>query len=676
MEIDINLLRKHEYFDQIASAICRKPLQVNHEECLSTVGVNSPICSQYKQCKIWEKNEEQLNYILHSPETSSLLNACAGSGKTEVVGIKAAYIIKQWEKTYSGIAVLTFTNNAANVIKERVTQFVGVSGARYPHYIGTFDSWLHRYIANPFAHLLTGYKGKDGDRSLRVVQEDCNADWLNNFKSKTLYISKRLKLPIYANGICLDIEDKAFHIKVPSSESKEYKIDSEYFNSDSFQDYISDKTWLTLDYLRKGFLETKQKFWQAGFTTHLDVEYLCFKLLRNIQNASNQISKRFPIIIVDECQDLSATQLLILQELLNQNTKLHFVGDQNQSIFSFRKVDPDKVNQFAKNNRFSEYFLTNNFRSVQPIVDLCGNLVNQKIIMGRRYSGQHSPCLYVTYKELQDLPERFFVFVKNNFDKYGFVDFDPLKVVILARNNNMIAKLRPGTQENFSQNLLPAMAIHLWQLSQLNITYLEEALNCIGKFISSKYFSHYLFNKQNQYCPECFKSKIKWRMFLSIILTKCCANKSLSNLDLTWKEWAKIFRALFDNILNDSIKLFEESNTFNMITPSNFVAPKAASTVFETLGTKKDISPILRITNFHKIKGETSDAIMVVSSPTNKGHSDHWKNWVQPSNSENARLAYVASSRPSNLLVWAVSEPLKKEDITILESLGFTKADF
>ena len=676
MENNAGVSTKSEKFECIACSICGKPPRLNPEECFSRSSIRSPLCSQHKQCRIWEKSDEQLDYILYSPKASSFLNACAGSGKTEVVGLKAAYIIKHWEETYPGIAVLTFTNNAADVIKARVTQFAGFSGAKYPHFIGTFDSWLHRYIANPFAHLITGYKGKDGDRSIRIVLEENDGDWLNNYKSKTIYVSKNFKAPIFANDYYRDADDNAFYLKVPFSESRESILDSDYYHSAAFQDFISDKTWLTLNYLRKGFLETKQKFWQAGFATYQDIEYLCYQILSNKKSASDLLSKRFPIIIVDECQDLSSTQLLILQKLLDQNSKLHFIGDQNQGIFSFRKVDPEKINQFANNHRFSEYFLTNNFRSVQPIVNLCGNLVKQNEIKGRKYSSPQSPCLYVTYKELHDLPERFLLFVKNNYAKFEFVDFDSLQVVIIARNNNTIAKLRPGVQDKLSQNMLPALAIYLWQLSQINIMYMEEALNCIGKFLSLKYFYRYPVNKQNQYCPECVKSKIEWRLFLSAILEKCSADKSLSNLDLTWKEWAKNFRKLFINILNDSITLFDENDTFNLATPKNFIAPNSPSTVFESLEIKKGTSPKIRITNFHKIKGETADAIMVVSSPSNSGHSDHWKNWLDRSNPENARLAYVASSRPKNLLVWAVPDSLKKEDIIKLESLGLTKVDF
>ena len=103
------------------------------------------------------------------------LKACPGSGKTEVVGLKSAYEIKRWDREAGGIAVLTFTNNAADVISERASQFAGIDKIKYPHFIGTCDRWLHGYIAHPFGNLITKHKAIDGDYSIRLVENrSCN----------------------------------------------------------------------------------------------------------------------------------------------------------------------------------------------------------------------------------------------------------------------------------------------------------------------------------------------------------------------------------------------------------------------------------------------------------------------------------------------------------------------
>jgi len=156
----------YELFERIANAVCNKPKSVDMKECLARKP--SPICREYGKCRIHEKTQDQLSYVTHPLKQNVFLSACPGSGKTEVVGLKAAYEIRQWEQRFYGIAVLTFTNNATDVIRDRITQFIGINAIGFPHYVGTIDSWLHRYIAHPFAHRVTGFLGIDGDHSIRI----------------------------------------------------------------------------------------------------------------------------------------------------------------------------------------------------------------------------------------------------------------------------------------------------------------------------------------------------------------------------------------------------------------------------------------------------------------------------------------------------------------------------
>lgn len=113
--------------------------------------LNDSKCNKHDKCRICEKTEKQIDYILSPVSKCTYLSACAGSGKTEVLGMKTAFEICRWSQKSSGIAVLTFTNEAANTIKERVRLF-------YPrdiptvHYIGTLASFIHGYIAQKFGY--------------------------------------------------------------------------------------------------------------------------------------------------------------------------------------------------------------------------------------------------------------------------------------------------------------------------------------------------------------------------------------------------------------------------------------------------------------------------------------------------------------------------------------------
>ena len=153
-------------------------------------------CQTNGRCRVKEKTDQQIDYIFSSIEASVFLKACPGSGKTEVVAMKAAYEISKW-KLNGGIAILSFTNNAADVIHNRVSEFMGLESVSHPHFIGTFDSWLHGFIAHPFLHKLYGYKGnqnKDNDKSYRIVDEKDYPDksskpFLHSYKLKTQFVS-------------------------------------------------------------------------------------------------------------------------------------------------------------------------------------------------------------------------------------------------------------------------------------------------------------------------------------------------------------------------------------------------------------------------------------------------------------------------------------------------------
>lgn len=327
-----------ELYNSIAANVCNKPNTLTGEDCFSQT--TNPLCRNHKACRLFEKSLEQLKYVQQPITEDTFLRACPGSGKTEVVGLKAAHEIKSWPHSNKGIAVLTFTNNAANEIAERITQFTGASGTTYPHYVGTIDSWFHGYIANPFAHLLTNFPGKGGDCSFKVIETGYSADWLNSFKAPTRYPSNGGRYtPIYANNYYMDVETELFYIR-PLGGSQ-WVTHTDLYESPQFQLFRRDKAWLTKQKLLDGLWETKLKFWKAGFCMYQDVEQLTYLILNDSGNdIASILSKRFPLVIVDECQDLSWIQLKLLDILHEHGAALHFVGDLNQGIYSFKKVSP------------------------------------------------------------------------------------------------------------------------------------------------------------------------------------------------------------------------------------------------------------------------------------------------------------------------------------------------
>ncbi len=197
---------------------------------------------------------EQLDFIIHPITEACYLKACPGSGKTEVVGIKAAFEIAGWDESFNGLAVLSFTKNAAKEIGNRIKKFGGTNAIKHPHFIGTIDSWLHAYILHPFAHKSTKYNGQNRDKSYRLVDNDEKHNFLLPFQT---ILSKQPFKDIWVNEYYFETTDPI------TIQSQSRNIDLTNVSSD----------------LVSELKENKRKFLKSGLATYADAEFLCYYLL-------------------------------------------------------------------------------------------------------------------------------------------------------------------------------------------------------------------------------------------------------------------------------------------------------------------------------------------------------------------------------------------------------------
>lgn len=207
---------------------------MNREEKLSII--YSVLCangSEDNRQRINEKTDDQLDYILSSIGKCIYLEACAGSGKTEVLGIKAAYELGCWYSKNSGIAVLTFTNEATKTISNRISSFYN-KPVSTNHFIGTFSSFVQGHISQRFGYKIVGIQGKK-DKSFKVIEPSINAynnNWLNNYKLDFPISSKQ---KVYANQLSYCLSDKKWHIHLNDSQCTL----KELYDSTECQNYIN-----------------------------------------------------------------------------------------------------------------------------------------------------------------------------------------------------------------------------------------------------------------------------------------------------------------------------------------------------------------------------------------------------------------------------------------------------
>lgn len=584
------------------------------------------IALNYSSNELSRLSKEQLEYINHYIKRTSFLEACPGSGKTEVIGLKTAWEIHRWNSHNTGIAVVTFTNSAAKELNLRVRKYGNVSTELFPHFIGTFDSWLNNYILQPFTHYLTKYPGKDGDKSIRLIDNDSTAGFLVN------YVATIWKPP----------------------KSQPIQVNEYYFNPEFTQVFgASEKADGLLAGITRAELRTlKEKkiaFIKAGFATYADAEMLCRSLLKKYPILAERIAARFPVIIVDECQDLSLGQLALLELLREKGSALHFVGDLNQSIYEFRKVDPRDTEGYIRDKGFVKIRLTNNYRSCQPIVSVCENIKgNPEAITGHHIQNCPMPCQLWEYDAVSyhQLPTRFSNVLSEN-------NISVKHAVILARGK---ATLKPFRHQHaaagWTKLEMAALAFHNWYKPHRTSEELHNALSYAGKvlcFLGCDGRG----DSRNQFCPEGMLS-VQWRLSLKSFLENGAALYPFieNGHNLTWSQWAVKLKQHLSPIWG-TLK--------GMETPWADVSAKLRAPNGRAAGSVNDICTegvhrnLFRTTTIHGVKGETVEAVLLISSQDARSNGGFYSHWIREGayDPEHIRFAYVACSRPRSLLVIA-----------------------
>lgn len=654
--------------EKISKVVCEKPDNISCEECYKMA--RGQICRGSKQCRISEKTKEQLEYVVSSIQENIFLRACAGSGKTEVVGLKTAYEIKKWNKSNSGIAVLSFTNDSTEVIKDRVGRFVGKQGG-YPHYIGTLSSFIHNYIVQPFAYKTVKYQGKNKDFSLRVIDERMSIysnHWATNYKCNIPFVnSKENLIPVYSHQVGYDLVKRDFYFYVGF---KRIWLE-DYYKSESVKNYIELRRkakpyFWEWEYVRKCFRECKIEFWKHGFMNFDDLNVLAVRILKS--SIGEEIAKRFPLILIDECQDLSGNELEVLQELKEKGCHIHFIGDLNQSIYEFKQVDQSKIEDFVSD--FQKYALRTNFRSCKEIVCLSKELLEQPEDI--KWCTKNNRCenalVYIEYSEPEEAVKKYVELLES----MGWEEYDNM---ILVKQNSLRKQLEESVRNDFDTKEPLIVAVQLWK--EKRPLQMKVALELAGLQIS-KWFGGGRTAK-NYHCPQEIYSVFAWRIYLMEVLNEIERSKILMDFSLTFADWHQKAKKELNKILYshyDSIKKYdenEERDFAKLVNGYNYKVSKENKDMVICDFERAFITdiPILTI---HGSKGCTYDTTLIISSENAKSEGGHWKShWIN-GHGEEKRIGYVASTRAKYLLVWGVPI-LNKKDKKILESYGFVSID-
>ncbi|EOU1463621.1 UvrD-helicase domain-containing protein [Clostridium perfringens] len=638
---------------ELCKYICKREICDNNINLCSGT-INSKCKSRNQSCLEF-LNKEQLGYILSDINKNIYLKACPGSGKTEVLGVKSAYEINKWLEKDKGIAILTFTNSAEDEIRSRVESYLNKK-IEYPHFIGTFTSWIHGYIGHAFIANFINYQGDElKDKSLKVIDSDINSEFLKLFSTKYKYNELNI---IRANQYYYDLKSNRYKYSSKNVRDGD-KILEKLLKSDSWRN----------DELKR----LKEKFWRNGYITYEDFEYNIYKLFSTNKEITRIVANRFPKIFVDECQDLSYIQLKILNLLMKQGVNLHLIGDINQAIYGFRDIEPKDITEFINLSEFYIEELNTNYRSCKKIVDICGDIIrennNINAAIPEKCMSSLIIFLYEKNKE-QKIIDKF----QNLITKYNF---DNNKCKIIVRNINLKNKILGYKNSPNSENILEILAKGLyWRKNCINIEQYKEGYINICKAIRYIFFyDKQHLNSTQFYRPICMEI-LEWKALISKITINLNDIQDLLDYTLTWTEWKdKLKKELI--ILSEKFDILDK----NSIRLPNIRKGYKDKVLKETLFISRNQSINCDITTVHSSKGLSFDAVLFMSSYQGASSDDSgafWKQWFDNSIiSEKNRIAYVGFSRAKYLLVLGIpkTKNFSDEDYNLLESKGFKIID-
>lgn len=458
------------------------------------------------------------------------------------------------------------------------------------------------------------------DKSFRVIDSDIRPysnQWLENYKLD-FYVPRHT---IYASQLNYRVGSNNWYIGQRDSAKSLTAL------------YEGDP-----ERLIKKANACKSKFLNDGFATFEDMNLIARKYLRD-ETICHFISKKFPVILVDECQNLSISELSVLSFLIGAGAAVHYIGDLHQAIYSFKDSCPEQFLEHLAAHHFETMHLTQNFRSTQRIVDLCRRIGGIDYAISGSVKGKYKccDCCYVEYKDEEDA-------IANFIDMLNRFGISTENSATLVRIQSAKQKLSNGFSNDYKRHPI-INAIQLWQKN--DPTAQQTALSLIA-FQLQKWMGFHGKSNNYYFSDEVCSDSVSWRLLLRDIIVKLCADPEITTMDeLAYGSWYSGNKEKVVDVIARYL-----GNIGQTLPEITIRTPKGTA--------KQKINQIklteneqLRVETIHLVKGCTFDAVLLLSSPDTRVKTVFWESWLK-SSEESGRIGYVASTRPRYLLCWGV----------------------
>lgn len=544
--------------------------------------------------------------IVFNKSGKFVVRACPGSGKTYCVSARLARLIKEWKSEFTGVAAISFTNVAWQEIDKKFQEdFQHPAGVSFPHFLGTIDSFINKYIFLPHGHLVMKCKARP------ILVGEPHGSWAGSDFSSALF------------------------------DNISYAIDGEMYA-------ISPTKMLTNWKENKYIVDAKRRLNKAGYATQSDANYYAMRVLENYPAIAKSLALRFPLLIVDEAQDTSDIQMRIIDLLIeNGLNEVLLVGDPDQAIFEWNDAKPELLIQ-----KFDAWdgsiILNENRRSSQRICDFTyriSSLPTASTSVDVIVKNFNLQPIIITYNK--NIPEIVTSFLETCI--LNGIEISKKNVAVIYRAKELLSQVTGINEVPFRifpwvahDNLTRDFARGKFHYERKDF---KKGFKLIEKAVIK------LLNN-SAFCSEEMISesitKLGFAQHRSLILEFI---NLLPSTDTTTGNWIDEANAAFtESRIRPCFQINNKSRDLNF------------NQVFlhdEIITTRLNY----RTGTIHSVKGETFDATLVIlkERASNKGkYTNILANSNSPSNHEELRIAYVGMTRPRKVLVIAVPNEVNR----------------
>ncbi|MBK9142707.1 MAG: ATP-dependent helicase [Candidatus Melainabacteria bacterium] len=557
--------------------------------------------------KAFDPTDEQ-KAILKAEERLVIVRACPGSGKTAVFAEKVKQLASQWPHSRKGIAALSFTNSASREIYERVGGSL-VS----PHFIGTLDSFILRYVVLPFGHLIG--LPRTGARLMPAPMDE------------------RMKFSPFKYGQTARETVPICSIKIVGGSVA--KPIMEFF------DPIKKSRATVKDSLITDAVKMKRKNWASnGIITHADSHYIAAELLtvhEKKEMIAETIARRFPTILVDEFQDTMSFLSQALLSLLDTRTVSGLVvGDPDQAIYEFGGAPGnlfDRVEQLTDAKGYPMDTTQRFGKNIAAVVSVLSDS-NRKIESAPGLQDGLAVLVVHKFKNTELTPD----IAKALIEKVSL----PNDTVVLSRNARICMRLSPlAFVDSFPGGSQLASQI------DRAVFFLRSGENIRATNIISRELWSFLTDKDSLPTKQDLHNlgieRKDWRRIIYSILIE--ADRLVENE--TWSGWLIRVKNAFEKALEGLGKTQKVGASFRTDDKCSGVRGIPPSQEKYTH----------RVLTVHQAKGAQFENVLVfIGKPHARYSPCISSQWWGNSSGEEKRVGFVALSRSKSTLVLCVHD--------------------